>query len=86
MAVTAKTLTDSVTGTVDAIKSWPQRVKHYFDGLRMEMRRVTWPTRKQVRATTAVVLVTVFLFAVYFGIVDWILSSAMEWIWKLFQR
>ena len=34
------------------------------------MRRVTWPTWKQVRATTTVVIVAVFVFAAYFAVVD----------------
>ena len=38
------------------------------------MRLVTWPGRRQVQATTVVVLITVFVFAVYFGIVDYILT------------
>ena len=33
-----------------------------------EMRKVTWPTRKQVESTTAVVIVSVFAFA---GILNW---------------
>jgi len=34
------------------------------------MRRVTWPSRKQVEATTLVVIISVFAFAAYFKIVD----------------
>jgi len=34
------------------------------------MKRVTWPPWKQVRATTAVVIAAVFLFAAYFFVVD----------------
>ena len=33
--------------------SWPARVKDYFEELQLEMKRVTWPSWKQVRATTA---------------------------------
>ena len=34
------------------------------------MKRVTWPNRKQVESTTLVVIVSVFIFAAYFKIVD----------------
>ena len=40
------------------------------------MRRVTWPNRKQVEGTTAVVIFSVFAFAGYFAIVDGILAKA----------
>ena len=39
-------------------------------GLQIEMKRVTWPPWKQVRATTVVVIVAVFAFAAYFFLVD----------------
>ena len=45
---------------------WPAQTKNYFEELKQEMRRVTWPTWKQVRATTTVVIVAVFAFAAYF--------------------
>ena len=50
--------------------SWPQRTKSYIDEVRGEMRRVSWPTWKQVRATTAVVIAATFLFSAYFAVVD----------------
>ncbi|MDX2269027.1 MAG: preprotein translocase subunit SecE [Bryobacter sp.] len=50
--------------------SWTQSAKDYFEDLQKEMRLVTWPSRKQVIATTTVVVASVFLFAVYFFVVD----------------
>ena len=44
--------------------------REYFDDIRAEMKRVTWPTREQVQATTVIVIVCVFAFAAYFSIVD----------------
>jgi preprotein translocase subunit SecE len=54
---------------------WPIQVKDYFEELQMEMRRVTWPSWKQVRSTTAVVIVAVFAFAAYFAVVDQVVNS-----------
>jgi len=45
---------------------FPAKTKAYFEDLQLEMRRVTWPSWKQVRATTGVVIVAVFAFAGYF--------------------
>ena len=80
------TMTEGVSGAVESVKGWPQRVRAYIEGLRMEMRRVTWPNRKQVRATTIVVVITVFIFGAYFGIVDWLLNLGTTRMWRYFTR
>jgi preprotein translocase subunit SecE len=67
---------------VQRASAWPAEVKDYFEELRAEMRRVTWPSWKQVRATTTVVLFAVFAFAAYFAVVDQIVGSAVN---KLFN-
>ncbi len=66
---------------------WYAAAKDYIADLKAEMRRVTWPTRKQVQATTAVVIAAVFLFAAYFAAVDLILGRAITKIFDtLAQR
>jgi preprotein translocase subunit SecE len=52
------------------ITAWPEQTKNYIEEVKGEMKRVTWPSWKQVRATTGVVIAAVFLFAAYFFIVD----------------
>ena len=64
------------------VGSWPKRMKNYFGELQTEMRRVTWPNWKQVRATTLVVIVAVFLFAAYFFVVDWAVGGIVSRILK----
>ncbi len=54
----------------ERMKSWPQRVKTFYSDVRMEMKKVTAPSRKEVQATTVVVIITVFLFGAYFWVVD----------------
>lgn len=66
--------------------SWPVSVKNYFEELRMEMRRVTWPSWKQVRATTTVVIIAVFAFAAFFMVVDDIVNSAVTKLINAFSR
>jgi preprotein translocase subunit SecE len=45
---------------------------------RDEMRKVHTPTRAEVQATTVVVVVTVFLFAAYFELVDLVVGNALD--------
>jgi len=67
-------------------KNWIQRTKDYVNDLKLEMRRVTWPNRKQVEGTTAVVIVSVFAFAGYFAIVDGILSRGIGRVLTFFSK
>jgi len=66
--------------------AWPQRTKSYIDELRTEMKRVSWPTWRQVRATTAVVIAAVFLFAAYFFVVDLIVNAVITRVINYFTR
>ena len=62
--------------------AWPAQVKSYVEELKLEMRRVTWPTWPQVRATTGVVIAAVFAFSAYFWVVDFIVGRGIT---KLFD-
>jgi len=66
--------------------SWPVTVKNYFEELQLEMRRVTWPSWKQVRATTTVVIIAVFAFAAFFMVVDDIVNGAITKLINAFSR
>jgi preprotein translocase subunit SecE len=65
---------------------WPGEVKEYFEELHLEMKRVTWPPWKQVRATTIVVIVAVFAFAAYFMVVDAVVDAGIQKVFKAFSR
>ena len=54
------------------------RTADFLRDVRSEMRKVTTPSREEVRTTTTVVIVTVFAFAAYFYVVDAVLSRAIQ--------
>ena len=60
------------------IKSWPDRVRSFGTDVYAEMKKVTSPSLKEVRATTVVVLITVFLFGVFFFVIDGVMGATME--------
>ena len=64
------------------IKSWPERVKTFYNDVRTEMKKVTTPSFKDVQATTGVVIITVFLFGVYFWFVDNTIGSGINYLFK----
>ena len=68
------------------LRSWPERIKSFYNDVRTEMKKVTSPSRKEVQATTTVVIITVFLFAFYFWLVDLAISNTLERMLHYFSR
>ncbi len=67
---------------VTRVKAWPQQVKSFYSDVRTEMRKVTTPSRKEVQGTTTVVIITVFLFGVYFAVIDKLLGLSLDHLIK----
>ncbi len=51
------------------------RFKRYFKETRAEVRRVHWPTRKDARSLTTVVLVITIVMTIFLGIISALASS-----------
>ena len=68
------------------IKSWPDRIKTFYNDVRTEMKKVNNPSFKEVRATTAVVIITVFLFGTYFFVVDRVIGKGIDALFRYFTH
>jgi len=77
---------DETKSWMEKVTGWPVRVKNYIEDLQREMRLVTWPSRKQVQATTAVVIAAVFAFAGYFFVVDNLVGRAVTKVFDTFSK
>jgi len=71
---------------LETVTSWPTRLRDYYNELKLEMKRVTWPNRKQVESTTLVVIFTVFAFAAFFAVVDAILNDSVTRLYKALSK
>ena len=60
------------------LRSWPERIRSFYHDVRTEMKKVTTPSRKEVQGTTTVVIITVFLFGVYFFVIDRLLGLSLD--------
>ena len=65
---------------MEKIKLIVQKVIRFLSEAKMELKRVTWPTPKQTMASTTVVIVIVFIIAIYLGIIDYILARLVKFI------
>ncbi len=57
--------------------------RQFLREVRTELKKVTWPSRKDTLSGTAVVLVAVFIIAIFLGIVDSGLSNLVKQLLKM---
>jgi preprotein translocase subunit SecE len=84
----AKTIAvaDQQTTGLDRLKAQPERLKTFLNDVRAEMRKVVTPTRTEVQATTTIVIATVFLFAAYFFLVDFVVGQGVTQLIQHFTK
>jgi preprotein translocase subunit SecE len=78
----AATIMRDEQGLGGKMKAFPARVMSFLSDVRNEMRKVTFPSRKEVQATTMVVIITVIIFGVFFYVVDQAIGNGVTWVLK----
>jgi preprotein translocase subunit SecE len=78
MAKTEAITTGGENAIIAHVKSWPEKTRDFYHDVRTETKKVTTPSWKEVQATTVVVIITVFLFAGYFFVVDLTLGNGLD--------
>jgi preprotein translocase subunit SecE len=61
----------------NAVGQWNEFTRFLTD-VRAEMRKVVTPSWKEVKATTTVVIIAVFIFGVFFFVVDFIFQNGLH--------
>ena len=61
-----------------------ERARLFLSEVRNELKRVTWPSQKEVYATTVVVILTSLFFGIYLFLLDQILLNSFQWILRKF--
>jgi preprotein translocase subunit SecE len=69
----------------EGVAGWWGRARRFLTEVRNEMTRVTWPSRREVYATTLVVILTSVFFGLYLWVVDLSLNQLMAWIYGAFR-
>jgi preprotein translocase subunit SecE len=62
-----------------------RRLKQFLVEVWSELKKTTWPARKEVYGTTIVVIITVLICAVYLWVVDLFLSKSMNVVLEAFK-
>ena len=61
-----------------------ERSRLFLSEVRNELKRVTWPSQKEVYATTIVVIATSIFFGVYLFALDQMFLTTVQWIFRRF--
>ena len=71
---------DNLKESPEQAGGWFGRARRFLVDVRAELGRVTWPTRREVWATTMVVILVSLFFGIYLYVVDLILSAMVAWM------
>ncbi len=71
---------DTLKESPEHVSGWFGRARRFLTEVRAELSRVTWPTRREVWATTIVVIVISVIIGVYLYLVDLSLSALVAWV------
>ena len=77
---------DDGNGALVQAKGFLQQFKQYAYEVRTETKRVTWPGKQEIYGTTVMVILTTFLFGIYFWGCDEIFQVAVSHILKYFMH
>jgi preprotein translocase subunit SecE len=76
-------VTDNIGEARENVTGWWNRSRTFLTEVRNELKRVTWPTRKEVYAATVVVILFSVVLGTFLWIIDLLLDRAVV---SLFQR
>ena len=65
---------------MEKVKEVMQKIIQFIKEAKIELKKVTWPTPKQTLASTAVVIIIVFIVSIYLGIVDFALAKLVKFV------
>jgi preprotein translocase subunit SecE len=63
---------------MDKIKLITEKIIRFLKEAKSELKKVTWPTRKQTLASTSVVIIVVVIVSIFLGIVDFGLAKVIR--------
>ncbi len=62
----------------ETVKSYIQTTVQFFREVKVELQKVTFPTRQETIGSTLVVLLLTIIIALYLGFSDWALARIVQ--------
>ena len=63
---------------MNKIRQWYEQISNFLNDVKVEMKKVSWPSRDELVTYTVVVIIVVFILSVYIGIIDKVFGSFLE--------
>ena len=79
-------VTENIGEARENVTGWWNRSRTFLVEVRNELKRVTWPTRKEVYATTVMVILFSTVLGLFLWSVDLLLDRAVYWVFQRFAR
>jgi len=57
-----------------------EKIGNFFSEVKIEMRKVTWPTREELKDSTKLVIIASIVVSVFIGVVDSFLSFIIRYL------
>ena len=80
----ANAVADNIGEARENVTGWWNRSRTFLVEVRNELKRVTWPSQKEVYATTIMVIIVSAFFGVFLWLVDLGLTEAVRWVFSRF--
>jgi preprotein translocase subunit SecE len=78
-------VTENIGEARENVTGWWNRGRTFLVEVRNELKRVTWPSRKEVYATTVMVILFSLVLGTFLWIVDLILDRGVVWLFQRFN-
>ncbi|MCR5542994.1 MAG: preprotein translocase subunit SecE [Eubacterium sp.] len=65
----------------DKKETSPALKRSWFQELKAEFGKITWPTKVELMKETVVVLITAIALGCLIVVVDWLLNLGLQYIW-----
>ena len=80
----SNTSTTALDNVREAAGGRIERARLFLSEVRNELKRVTWPSRREVYATTIVVIITSAVIGLYLFVLDQLIIKVVDWLYRLF--
>jgi preprotein translocase subunit SecE len=84
--MSSNVVTENIGEARDNVSGWWNRSRTFLIEVRNELKRVTWPTRKEVYAATVMVILFSAVLGFFLWTVDLTLDRAVLFLFQRFSR
>ena len=64
---------------MNKIREWYEKIRTFFKEVKIEIKKVTWPSRNEIINYTMVVIFVIIIVSAFIGVIDKIFGTFLEW-------